>query len=169
MATHAAVETLLAMADFTRARLLGTLDVIEKSGQPEAQVLSWRPGPGRAHLGWQFMHCAATHHKYLKLNVLKEPVTEEALVSHYGGGSVVRDGDGVTFAGIRSALEKHFAVFRNWVGGMTDAELAAEVAGPGGKPRSLREVVILLIWHEAHHQGQIHLTWNCYKATHGIA
>jgi hypothetical protein len=31
------------------------------------------------------------------------------------------------------------------------------------------ESFLLLAWHEAHHQGQIHLTINLYKAAHGIA
>jgi hypothetical protein len=29
---------------------------------------------------------------------------------------------------------------------------------------SLRTVLSVLAWHEAHHQGQAHLTWNLWKA-----
>jgi hypothetical protein len=25
---------------------------------------------------------------------------------------------------------------------------------------------MLMAWHESHHQGQIHLTWNLYTASH---
>ena len=35
--------------------------------------------------------------------------------------------------------------------------------------RTVAESIILFAWHEAHHQGQIHLTWNLYKQAHGIA
>ena len=31
-----------------------------------------------------------------------------------------------------------------------------------------QEWVKVLAWHEAHHQGQAHLTFNLYKAAHGI-
>jgi uncharacterized damage-inducible protein DinB len=30
---------------------------------------------------------------------------------------------------------------------------------------TVRDVFFLLAWHEAHHQGQSHLTWNLYKAS----
>ena len=29
---------------------------------------------------------------------------------------------------------------------------------------AVRDVFSLLAWHEAHHHGQAHLTWNLYKA-----
>ncbi len=41
-------DTLIAMMDTVRQRLLGSLETIEKSGQNAAKVLAWRPGPGRA-------------------------------------------------------------------------------------------------------------------------
>ena len=54
-----AIELLIKNLDFARARTLGLLDSIEKEPDPQA-VLSWRPGPGRAHIGWQLMHIAVT-------------------------------------------------------------------------------------------------------------
>jgi uncharacterized damage-inducible protein DinB len=42
------------------------------------------------------------------------------------------------------------------------------VPAAGGKQRSVDDTMLVLIWHEAHHQGQIHLTWNLYKAAHGL-
>ena len=52
-------NTLIAGLDFARARLLGTLDTIEKvsreKGHDVNRVLAWQPGPGRAHMGWQAM------------------------------------------------------------------------------------------------------------------
>ena len=44
---------------FNRERTLSLLDSIEQS--PDAQtILAWRPGPGRAHIGWQLMHIGVT-------------------------------------------------------------------------------------------------------------
>ena len=53
------VELLIQNLEFARVRTLGLLDTIEKESDPQA-VLSWRPGPGRRHVGWQLMHVAVT-------------------------------------------------------------------------------------------------------------
>ena len=162
------VKTLLAGLDFGRQRLLGTLDAIEKSGQDASKVLAWRPGPGRAHIGWQAMHCAATHHKYVA-NVLRgQSPPDEALVANYAGGSKPSDENVPTFADIRQKLARDYEAFRAYVAALSPDDLARTLPGPGGKDRSAAELITLLSWHEAHHQGQIHLTWNLYKTAHGI-
>ena len=48
-------------------------------------------------------------------------------------------------------------------------ELARVQDFPNNVKRTIGESIVLLTWHDAHHQGQIHLTWNLYKAAHGIA
>ena len=50
---------LIEFIQWNRTRTLGFLDSIEKTADPQA-VLSFRPGPGRAHIGWQLMHIAVT-------------------------------------------------------------------------------------------------------------
>jgi hypothetical protein len=161
-------DSLLQFLDFSRARLLGILDAIEKSGQPAAQVLSWRPGPGRAHLAWQFMHCAATHDRYLNVRLKGGTEKDPALVAAYGGGSSPSDANIPTFADIRTTLEQNYTPFRQFVAAASDADLANKISFPGNVQRTLAESILLMAWHEAHHQGQIHLTWNLYKAAHGI-
>src|SRR3954451_17283928 len=104
-------DTLLAGLDFARARLLGTLDAIEKSGQDPAKVLAWRPGPGRAHIGWQAMHCAATHDRYLNAHLLGKPLADEALVTNFAGGSKPSDENVPTLPLIREKLESTFRPF----------------------------------------------------------
>src|SRR5687768_10238224 len=94
--------TLVAGLDFARARLLAILDTIEKSGQDPAKVLAWRPGPGRAHIGWQAMHCAATHDKYLNAIIRGGKAVDEQMVSSYGGGSTPSDAGVPTLAAIRA-------------------------------------------------------------------
>ncbi len=160
-------ETLIAMMDMVRHRLLGSLDAIEKSGQDVARVLAWRPGPGRAHIGWQAMHCAATHDKYLSLYIkgLSSP-TDPALVASFGGGSTPLDQNVPTLAAIRQALEANYRAFREYLSGLASADLQ-RVVGPPDRRRTIAESAMLMTWHEAHHQGQIHLTWNLYKAANG--
>jgi hypothetical protein len=158
-------QTLVAALDFGRSRLLGILTTIEKSGQDPQKVLAWRPAPGRAHIGWQAMHCAATHDRYFNVHVRGGKPTDEALVANFGGGSTPSDTNVPDLATIRSALETHYANFRDYVTGVCAEELARKL--PNG--RTVGESILLLTWHEAHHQGQIHLTWNLYKQAHGIS
>ncbi len=157
-------ETLIAGMDFGRNRLNGILDAIEKAAPDLAAALAWRPGPGRAHIAWQAMHCAATHDKYVNVNLRAGQPTDAALVAAYGGGSKPSDQDIPTLTEIRSALEAHYRPFREYVRGLASAELGRTL--PNG--RTVGDSILLLTWHEAHHQGQIHLTWNLFKAAHGL-
>lgn len=161
-------DTLIAVMDFSRQRLLASLEAIEKSGHDAAKVLAWRPGPGRAHIGWQAMHCAATHDKYLAVNIkgLSAP-TDPALVAAFGGGSTPSDQNVPTLASIRQALDTHYRAFRSYLAGLAPADLQRQV-GPPDRRRTIAESALLMAWHEAHHQGQIHLTWNLYQAAHAL-
>ncbi len=158
----------LAAVDFTRARLMGSLEAIEKSGQDVAGVLAWRPGPGRAHIAWQAMHCAATHDKYVNMVLRGGQAKDPTLVQNYGGGSTPSDTNLPTLATIRQALETHLVGFKDFIAGMAPGD-ADRIVVAGNKQRTVSESIILLTWHEAHHQGQIHLTWNLYRAAHGLA
>lgn len=161
--------TILANLDFSRSRLLGTLDAIEKSGQDTGKVLAWRPAPGRAHLGWQFMHCAATHDRYLHMGLLRGTApSDPQLVADFAGGSTPSDEKVPTVPAIREELAKHFAKLRAYAESLASADFDQRFM-MGKVERGVGESLILIAWHEAHHQGQIHLTWNMYKAAHGIA
>jgi hypothetical protein len=162
-------ESLLYALEFSRTRLLGTLDAIEKSGQDVGKVLAWRPGPGRAHIAWQAMHCAATHDRYLNVGILQGSVKDQELVSNFGGGSTPSDTSVPTLAVIRQKLAATYNPLKKFASEQTPQSLMRQVPAPGGKTRSVAEALVTMAWHEAHHQGQIHLTWNLYKAAHGIA
>lgn len=159
------LNTLLAGLEFSRNRLLGLLESIEKSGQDVATVLAWRPGPGRAHLGWQAMHCAATHDRYVNVRLKGGAAQDAALVEKFAGGSTPSDTDVPTLADIRDKLASHFENMKSF---LKTADLNQKTEFPGGVVRTIGESVQLLTWHEAHHQGQMHLTWNLYKGAHGI-
>ena len=64
----------------------------------------------------------------------------------------------------RAALEPHYRAFRDYIGALGPADFAKKM--PSG--RTIGETIILFTWHEAHHQGQMHLTWNLYKQAHGV-
>lgn len=161
-------NTLIAALEFDRNRLLGTLDAIEKSGQDVQKVLAWRPGPGRAHIGWQAMHCAATHDRYLNARIKGGQPVDPALCDAFGGGSTPSDSNVPTLGQIRAKLETNFAMFKQYVQSLDEAEMARKITLPNGMVMSIADGILTMIWHEAHHQGQIHLTWNLYKGAHGI-
>lgn len=161
-------STLIAALDFSHARLLGILDTIEKSGEDTQKVLAWRPAPGRAHIGWQAMHCAATHDRYLNARLKGGTESDPELVKNFGGGSTPSDDNVPTLADIRASLEKHLASLRAFVAPLKPEDFSRVHDMPNNAKRTVGESIHVLIWHEAHHQGQIHLTWNLYKAAHGV-
>jgi len=166
MATMTDRHTLLSVLEFSRVRLLASLDETEKSGRDLASVLAWRPGPGRAHIAWQALHCAATHDRYVNTRLRGNPApADPALCDAYAGGSTPADNDPHTLAQIRAALEKHFSAFKAY---LETTDLEKSIDFPNNVKRTVGESAILLAWHEAHHQGQIHLTWNLYQAAHHV-
>ncbi len=159
------LNTIISLLDFTRERLVGSLDGIEKSGQEVQQVLGWRPGVGRAHIAWQAMHCAATHDRYVNVRILGGEPNDPAMCESFAGGSTPSDANVPTLSMIREKLDLNFKAFKAF---LNSADLAKITDFPNHVQRTTAESAILLAWHEAHHQGQIHLTWNLYKAAHGV-
>jgi hypothetical protein len=161
-------QTLIAALDFSRMRLLGTLDAIEKSGQDVNKVLAWRPGPGRAHIGWQFAHCAATHDRYLNIRLKGGNAVDAAYCDAFGGGSTPSDTNVPTAPAIREKLAANLEAFKSYINSLDAEGLARKVTLPNGMIISVAEGALMMVWHESHHQGQIHLTWNLYKAANGV-
>jgi len=160
------LTTIFSVFDFTRDRLLSSLDAIAKSGQNVEQVLVWRPGAGRAHIAWQAMHCAATHDRYVNVRIKGGEPTDVALCEAFAGGSSPSDSNVPSMAEIQGKLKLHFDAIKSF---LETADLAAVTDFPNNIKRTVAESAVLLAWHEAHHQGQIHLTWNLYKGAHGMS
>lgn len=157
--------TLLAMVDLARARTLGTLDAIEKAaGADLPKVLAWRPAPGRAHIAWQAMHCAASLDKILNVRLRGGAPVDAELLANFASGSTPSDANVPDLATIRATLARTFPDWQAFVAAADAAELSRAIVVPNAPPRTVAEWILTMAWHEAHHQGQIHLTWNCYQA-----
>lgn len=157
------VQTLIEQHRYCRVRLLKTLEEIEQSGMAKAAIHWSMPfGKGRAHIGWQMMHCAATLDRYLNVRILNQTPKNQSLVDNYAGGSESRVDYIVTPQEIRGALEEatepYFDYFLN-----LDASKLREKPHPAAD-RTHLDILLLLTWHEAHHQGQCHIIWNSFKA-----
>jgi len=157
-ATH--IETL----EWTRTKTLGTLDAIAKLPDPQ-KALAYRPGPGRAHLAWQLMHVAATDDRHVHVRMQDGMPQEAAYVTRFAGGSTP-DEDIPTVDDIRRYLEGQRKELFAHLKTLDDSALTTK---PNEKaPWTYGEWMRVLAWHEAHHQGQAHLTLNMYKAANGI-
>jgi hypothetical protein len=150
----------------SRERTLGLLQKIE--AEPDAQaVLAWRPGPGRAHIGWQLMHVAMTEE--LAATERLFPGVKPAwpdLVQRFRGGSTPDD-NVPTAQQIRDYLAKareHLDAAMSKVAG----DLDTVPASLKERNWTIRDLLATYLWHEGHHQGQAHLTYNLYKAQKGL-
>ena len=146
--------------EFTRKKTLDLLDTIAKHPDP-AKVLGWRPGPGRAPIAWQLMHTAATDDRHLNVRIRGGEAKEPALVGRYAGGSTPDDVI-PNVDEIRRYLTERRTALLELLDTATDEEMAKKPYE--ASPYTLEEWFRVWIWHEAHHHGQAHLTFNLFKA-----
>jgi len=159
-------STIITVLEMSHRRLLDELASIENSGQG-AKALAWRPGPGRVHLGWQFMHCASAQEKFLKVWFLDEKADEQML-KDFASNSTASDAKVPSLSAIRAALDSKYAALKSWLEAQPPETLMRLVPARVTKQRTVADAILHLAWHEAQHHGQIHLTWNLYKAANGI-
>jgi uncharacterized damage-inducible protein DinB len=150
--------------DFNRAKTLAMIDGLAKLGDVQ-KALAWRPGPGRAHLAWQLMHIAATDDRHVHVRMQGGQPQEPKFVERFAGGSTPDD-DVPSLEAIKSYLDSQRKELLAHLKKLDDSALATKPNDSA--PWTYREWLKVLAWHEAHHQGQAHLTLNLYKAAHGI-
>ena len=157
------IQALIEQNYYNRKRLLGILREISQHPSCE-EALHWQMpfGSGRAHIGWQFMHCAATYDRYIHVRLKKGEPRDKILVERYAGGSKPEAGIKVTPQEIEKTLEESTHPFYDFFQNLP-VEKLNEKPHPDAD-RTFREVLHLLNWHEAEHSGQIQITWNAFKA-----
>lgn len=160
------VADLIEILDFNRTKTLAFIDGLAKVGDVQ-KALAWRPGPGRAHIAWQLMHIAATDDRHVHVRMAApggQPADAE-LVRRFAGGSTPDD-EIPSVDTIKSYLETQRKNVVAFLKKLDDKALATK---PNDQATwTYQEWAKVLAWHEAHHQGQAHLTLNLYKAAHGI-
>lgn len=162
------VDIYLQSYEFARARTLATLASIDELPAP-LEVLAWRPGQGRAPIGWQLMH----------IGITEDVIATERFAPHkqgrftelwpqFRGGSTPNDHAPLT-AEIRAVLAGARAVLVETLRELTEERLGEIPPAWAARGWTIGQGLALIAWHEAHHQGQAHLTLNLYKAAHGMA
>lgn len=149
------------LMEFSRRKTVELLDHLAKHPDPK-KVLAWRPGPGRAHIAWQLMHIGATDDRHLGVRMKGGDPAEPELVRRYAGGSTPDDSI-PTLEEVRRYLEQRRAALLEHLRSLDESALATK-PNPQA-PWSYHEWFQVLAWHEAHHHGQAHLTFNLYRAT----
>ena len=151
---------LVQMLELSRKRTNGLIDTI--AARPDAAtVLAWRPGPGRAHIAWQIMHIAATDDRHLNVRMHGGEPASADLVRRFAGGSTPDD-DVPTIDAIRIYLTERRQAMLDHLRTLSDSQLATK---PTPDAQWIYEEWFrVLAWHEAHHHGQAHLTYNLYRA-----
>lgn len=155
--------TLIKSFEFNRLRTLGLLDAIQKLPQPE-QALAWRPGPGRAHIAWQLMHIGVTEEIFATERLAPDRAgTSTGLWPRFRGGSTPDD-QIPTVSEIRDILDLGRASLLATLGRFGEQNLADIPEALKQRNLTILDVLHIISWHEAHHQGQAHITLNLYKA-----
>jgi uncharacterized damage-inducible protein DinB len=158
-----AIAEMISFMDFGRHRTLSLLDTVAKEANAAA-ILGWRPGSGRAHLAWQLMHIAATDDRHVHARMLGGQPQEAEYVRRFAGGSTPDDNI-PTLDEIRRYLTVQRQEVLAHLKTLDDAALDTKPNEQA--PWTYREWIKVLTWHEAHHQGQGHLTLNLYRARAG--
>jgi uncharacterized damage-inducible protein DinB len=161
------IENFVAQWRSNRPRTLVILDKIEKEKDPQ-RILGWRPGPGRAHVAWQLMHIGITEELFAteRLVAGAKPAFSD-LVPRFKGGSTPDD-EIPGAALIRRVLEESRGHLLQLLTKFNDADLGTtpEALSEPMRQRmpTLLHVLQIISWHEPHHQGQAHITFNLWKA-----
>ena len=157
------IHSLIAAWQFNRTRTLALLDSIEQEADPQ-KVLAWRPGRGRAHIGWQLTHIAITEEMLAceRLERIKESSYRELFPRFRGGSTPDDDVPSASF--IRELLEQSRAHLIDTVTQFTDKDLGWIPAEFKARNLALLDILHIITWHEGHHQGQAHITFNLFKA-----
>lgn len=149
---------------FNRPRTLGLLDKIEQEADP-MKILGWRPGPGRAHIGWQLLHIGITEEIFATERLLPEKPGEWTdLWPRFRGGSTPDDNI-PTPAVIREVLGGARERLLDTLRTFSDDQLGWIPPALAERKLTLLDVLHILAWHEPHHQGQAHITLNLYKTS----
>jgi uncharacterized damage-inducible protein DinB len=155
---------LVQILELSRKRTNGLIEAI--AARPDApRVLGWRPGAGRAPVAWQFMHIAATDDRHLNTRMRGGEPASADFVRRFAGGSTPDD-DIPSLDVIRTYLTERRQAMLDHLRTLSDAAL---VTKPNPEAQWVYEEWFrVLAWHEAHHHGQAHLSYNLYRAANDM-
>ncbi len=151
-----------AQLEFNRQQTSKMLDEIEKTGRAD-EVLAWRAATGRAPIGWQIMHFASTEDRMAKA-IGGRPIVSEKWAEQFKSGKAPSE-----WIPKMAETRKYLAESRTSLDAAINSfDLAKMEEKPADFPFNFRSMFQILMWHEPHHQGQAHATFNLFKAANKI-
>jgi uncharacterized damage-inducible protein DinB len=155
-------DVTLEIWEFNRSRTLALLDSIAK--EPSArQILGFRAAPGRAHIAWQLMHIGITEELFATERLLGSSPDFAEDVPRFKGGSTPDD-EIPSVEHIREVLTQSREHLQSTLARFTQADLTIIPETFKERGWTLAQILKVLSWHEPHHQGQAHITFNLWKA-----
>jgi hypothetical protein len=155
------IDITLQQMDLNRERTLATLAAVEKLPDP-ARALGWRPGPGRAHIAWQLTHVGITEELFATERFLGTSPAFSELVPRFKGGSTPDDIIPSPTL-IRDVLSQSRDHLRKTIAQLAEVDLPKIPPALKERGLSIGKALQIIVWHEAHHQGQAHITLNLFK------
>lgn len=128
----------------------------------ELNALGWRPGVGRAHCAWQFMHVAATEEVFACSRFHDREIVNAELVEAYQHGSTPVD-EIPSANAIRAYLNESREMVIAAIRELDEEKLDVVPEMMAKQGRTYRAGLHLVSWHEGHHQGQAHITLNLFQ------
>ena len=156
------IAVMLDAMELNRIRTLVTLDEIAKLPNPQA-VLGWRPGPGRAHIGWQLTHIGVTQQLTATERLRGTSPAFPELAPRFKFGSVPDDNIPPIDL-IRQVLSESRLHIQECFAKFNEGDLETIPDWYRERGWNIRRILQILSWHEGHHQGQAHITFNLWKA-----
>lgn len=157
------IETMIEALEFNRQRTVSLFDQIAALDDSQS-ALAFRPAPGRAHLAWQFMHIGITEELFASERLEKGDDGQwQELWPRFRGGSTP-DEDIPSVETIREILTGSREHLLTTLRKYDDSQLGEIPPALAQRGWTLLTVLHVLSWHEAHHQGQAHVTFNIFKA-----
>ena len=108
------------------------------------------------------MHIAATDDRHLNVRIKQGESVSPEYAKRFAGGSVPDDSI-PTVEEVRKYLTERRTAIAEHFQSLREEQLATKPHEQA--PWNYQDWMKLLAWHEAHHQGQAHLTLNLYKAS----
>lgn len=161
----AVIDCFIKLWETNRQRTDAVLERMEKTGRSQ-EVLGWRPGPGRAHTAWQLMHIGITEELFATERMNAGAPDYPELVPRFKGGSTPDD-EIPSLERIREVLAHSRQHLITTLSSLPDDDLETTPAGfLQERDWTIHKMLHIITWHEAHHQGQAHLTLNLWSASH---
>jgi len=157
-------DVTLEIWDFNRQRTLALLDSIAREDDPQA-ILGFRPEKDRAHIAWQLMHIGITEELFATERLLGGTPDFAEDVPRFRGGSTPDD-QIPSVEQIQTLLNQSREHLKSTIAGFKESDLSIVPEHFKERGWTLAQILNVLAWHEPHHQGQAHITYNLWKARH---